>query len=161
MRHYILTRFNLRLWPHNKVGEETQTEEWLRRRVELFERYTLPSVVAQTCQDFVWIILIDWDSPQWFLDKTRQWKEDCKQIKVISVKGEHSRAFARIFRDVMTKDLDGYKGSVISTYLDNDDAIARFFVSDVQKKLSDAKAKTVFTYTHGIQYFTQLKLATR
>ena len=30
MRHYLLTRFNLRLWPHNKVGEETQTEEWLR-----------------------------------------------------------------------------------------------------------------------------------
>ena len=85
MRHYILTRFNLRLWPHNKVGEETQTEEWLRRRVELFERYTLPSVVAQTCQDFVWIILIDWDSPQWFLDKIKQWEENCKQIKVTSV----------------------------------------------------------------------------
>ena len=160
MKHYLLTRFNLRLWPHNKVGEETRSEAWLRRRVELFERYTLPSVVAQTCQDFVWIILIDWDSPQWFLDKTRHWKEDCKQIKVTSVKGEHSRAFARIFRDVIIKDLDGYKGPVISTYLDNDDAIARFFISDVQRKLADAKAKTVLTYTHGIQYFTQLKLAT-
>ncbi|MGM9778607.1 MAG: glycosyltransferase, partial [Prevotella sp.] len=55
MKHYLLTRFNLRLWPHNKVGEETQTEAWLRRRVELFERYTLPSVVAQSCLDFVWI----------------------------------------------------------------------------------------------------------
>ena len=55
--------------------------------MELFERYTLPSVVAQTCQDFVWIILIDGDSPQWFLDKTRHWKEDCKQIKVVRVKG--------------------------------------------------------------------------
>ena len=160
MRHYLLTRFNLRLWPHNKVGEETQTEEWLRRRVALFETYTLPSVAAQTCQDFVWIILIDSDSPQWFLDKLRQWKDDCKQIKVISVKGAYSRAFARIFRDVMTKDLDGYKGPVISTYLDNDDAIARCFVSDVQRRLSGAKAKTVLAYTHGIQYFTQLKLAT-
>ena len=160
MRLYILTRFNLRLWPHNKVGEETQTEAWLRRRVELFERYTLPSVVVQTCQDFVWIILIDRDSPQWLLDKIKQWEEDCKQIKVISVKGEHSRAFARIFREVMAKDLDGYKGPVISTYLDNNDAIARFFISDVQRKLADAKAKTVLTYSHGIQYFTQLKLAT-
>ena len=117
MRHYLLTRFNLRLWPHNKVGEETQTEEWQRRRVALFETYTLSSVAAQTCQDFVWIILFD----------------SCKQIKVISVKGAYSRAFARIYRDVMVKDLDGYKGPVISTYLDNDDAIARCFVSDVQR----------------------------
>lgn len=36
-----------------------QTPEWTKRRVELFVNYNLPSIMNQTHQDFLYIILLD------------------------------------------------------------------------------------------------------
>jgi hypothetical protein len=61
--HALLTRFNL-----PSKGNESlirAQENWLRNRVALFERYCLPSVAAQSCRGFVWIIYFDPLSPQW------------------------------------------------------------------------------------------------
>lgn len=55
--HYLLTRFNLSLWQEDKNGLTIDREEWIRKRLKLFETYCLPSVVGQTCQEFRWIYL--------------------------------------------------------------------------------------------------------
>lgn len=34
-KYYILTRFNLRLWPTDKKQKPTQTDEWLKTRFQL------------------------------------------------------------------------------------------------------------------------------
>ena len=68
MNHFILTRFNLRLYPKDKNGNVTLTPEWLEHRFQLFELYTLPSLSAQTCKDFKWIVLIDRETPQEYKD---------------------------------------------------------------------------------------------
>ena len=52
MNHFILTRFNVRLYPKDKNGHVTLTPEWLEHRFLLFELYTLPCLSAQTCKDF-------------------------------------------------------------------------------------------------------------
>ncbi len=36
-----------------------RTEAWTRRRVELFTRYNLPSILNQTYRDFVYVVLLD------------------------------------------------------------------------------------------------------
>ena len=46
MRHVILTRFNVRLTADAQLPCET----WLRHRIELFERFTAPSIAAQSVQ---------------------------------------------------------------------------------------------------------------
>ena len=35
--HYLLTRFNLALWIEDKNGAAIDREEWLKRRMALFE----------------------------------------------------------------------------------------------------------------------------
>lgn len=46
--HYLLTRFNLALWQEDKNGQTIDRGEWIRKRLELFETYCLPSVAGQT-----------------------------------------------------------------------------------------------------------------
>ena len=46
--HLIITRFNLNLYARDKHDAPTRTERWLAHRFEVFERYSLPSVAAQT-----------------------------------------------------------------------------------------------------------------
>ena len=43
--HLIVTRFNLGM----------TDPVWLEHRFGLFERFTLPSIKAQTCQEFWWL----------------------------------------------------------------------------------------------------------
>src|SRR6185312_5627395 len=63
VNHVLLTRFNL---PSAGVQELIRAKDgWLRGRVALFERYTVPSVQAQTTQDFTWLIYFDPASPTW------------------------------------------------------------------------------------------------
>jgi hypothetical protein len=55
--HLLITRFNLK-WGYEPV-DSRYCDDWMRERIALFERYTLPSVQRQTNRDFRWIILLD------------------------------------------------------------------------------------------------------
>ncbi len=48
-QRYIITRFNLKVeaWTTTKNDQKVRTEDWLKHRFELFEKYCLPSVVNQ------------------------------------------------------------------------------------------------------------------
>lgn len=67
--HYIITRFNLPLFQAKVAGQELTTacdEKYLEYRFELFEKYCMPSIVGQTCQNFKWLILMDARTPERF-----------------------------------------------------------------------------------------------
>src|SRR5208282_1904259 len=53
--HVLLTRFNVRL----SSPETPPSDDWIAHRLDLFQRYCVPSVASQTVQDFRWIVLID------------------------------------------------------------------------------------------------------
>lgn len=62
--HYLITRFNVhnRAWRTvDKNDEPTLTDEWMVDRLELFEKYTIPSIQRQvrTPQRFHWIVMLD------------------------------------------------------------------------------------------------------
>lgn len=44
-------------------------EAWLQRRLNLFNTFTVPSVMGQTNQKFHWVGIAHPDSPKWFLDE--------------------------------------------------------------------------------------------
>lgn len=103
--HYLLTRFNLALWIEDKNGAAIDREEWLKRRMALFETFCLPSVKNQSCQNFSWILLVDANTPAVYRERIKTYRKLCSQIKFVGVKAEYSYQFADIFRQVVLQDL--------------------------------------------------------
>ncbi|MBO4826195.1 MAG: hypothetical protein J5506_03015 [Prevotella sp.] len=180
IRHYILTRFNIRLWRADKHLQPTLDEEWLASRFELFEKYCLPSVAAQTEKNFSWIVLFDRQTPLQFRDRLNSCREQCPQLLPIFVRSDGGRLFRKVFREVIAHDLDEKNGKnaqsdsnpqhptsntqhlkVITTYLDNDDAISTDYVERVQQAAQSLGDRTYITFFYGLQYFTDLNIATR
>ncbi|MBR5084260.1 MAG: hypothetical protein IKX33_06630 [Prevotella sp.] len=169
MNHFILTRFNVRLYPKDKKGNKTLTPEWLEHRFQLFERYTQPSLSAQTCKDFKWIVLIDRETPQEYKDRLEGCVEQCPNLHIIRVRSDKGYLSTQVFREVIQRDMkalygDDYKdGKVLTTWMDNDDALAIDFVERVQQEASKLSVKrpTFIAFHYGLQYFTQKEVAVR
>jgi hypothetical protein len=159
LQHFILTRFNIRLWRRDKGGNAVRTREWLENRCELFEKYCLPSVAHQTCKDFLWIVLFDGKTPEEFREKIRGYQVRCPQLRPVFVAPENGRDFGKVFRSAVLEHLNG--GRVITTYLDNDDALDIHFVEDLQIRASDLADRTFIYYSNGYQYFTEFGILLR
>ena len=167
MLHYIITRFNLRLWTHDKTGGIIDQTTWLDKRLDLFERYCLPSVSSQTNNNFVWFLLFDSETPVKYKKRVKGYQKTCPQIKLIAVNPSYSKRFVDIIQDVVRdfarEYLKTHQGeeTIITTYLDNDDALRNDFVERVQETALSVPPKTFISFVKGIQYFTQLNIATR
>lgn len=158
--HYILTRFNLRLWSKDKKQNETRTDEWLKQRFELFEQFCLPSVISQTNQSFQWIVLFDAQTPEYYKEKIKEYETQCKQFCPCFVQPNEGRYFVKIFREEIRKRIHQDTQQLITTYLDNDDALHRDFVKDIQQ-VKDKGCPTFVSFVYGLQYYTELNIATR
>ena len=156
IQHFILTRFNLVLWPHDKLGNENGTTEWLEHRCTIFAQYCLASVAAQTSKDFEWILLVNDETPEEYREKIESYKAICPQINVVYVKHEHNRRFAEVFRQAVQKRVSADR--VVTTYLDNDDCLGKTFIADVQSRFKDLPDKTFLYYREGYQFFTEFGL---
>lgn len=120
--HFILTRFNVR----GRYYAGDPGDDWLRYRVALFEQFTLPSLVAQTVRDYRWLVLVDSESPDWFCREVEHLGEDV--FEVVYVEGTFNAAVASgIVRDRLGQP------HVLTTRLDNDDAVAVDFVETIHR----------------------------
>ena len=153
LQHFILTRFNILLWRKDKSGSPVRSREWLEHRFSLFERFCLPSLMGQTCGEFVWIVLFDSKTPDVFRDRIEKYKEVCPQLVPVFVAPENGRNFAEIFRDEVRKRISA--GRVLTTYLDNDDSLHLNFVEDVQRRALGLSDGTVINYNQGFQFFAE------
>lgn len=152
LQHFILTRFNLLLWNKDKEGVPVRSKKWLEHRFELFERFCLPSIVAQTCREFQWIVLFDSTTPEPFKNKIENYQKECSQLIPVYVEPHNGHYFAEIFREEVIKRLNSQR--VITTYLDNDDALNIHFVEDLQRRTESLSDGTFINYTDGYQYYT-------
>ena len=152
-QHFILTRFNLFLWNKAKDGRKVRTTKWLEHRFHLFEKYCLPSIKNQTCQDFEWIVLFDSMTPDSFKERIASYQSKCPQLIPVFVEPENGRYFAEIFRKEIVKRLSGKR--VVSTYLDNDDVLDVRFVEDLQHRFSGLNDGTFIFYDEGYQYYAE------
>ena len=159
MQHFILTRFNILLWKKDKDGCKVRTMKWLEHRFSLFERYCLPSIANQTCKDFEWIVLFDSKTPEHYKNKVIEYQQNCPQLIPIYVEPENGRLFAQIFRSEIVKRMNAKR--VITSYLDNDDALDIHFVEDIQKRVSSLEDGTFFFYEDGFQLYTDYKYLMR
>lgn len=135
--HVIVTRFNL---PSEGAERLIRAQDgWLHDRVGLFERYTVPSVLAQSITNFHWIIYLDPESPEWLLERLRP----------LITQG----VFAPLYREAVSwqnlaedaRAVTGARGGIlITTNLDNDDALAVNFVDRIQKAAQPGQREALF-----------------
>lgn len=138
-QHYLLTRFNVRL-----TDGPAASDAWLRARLALFERFCLPSVLAQSSSGFEWIVFIDAESPDWFVGALAELARG--RFDVVSVNGNWSLMTpSRVLADRAAGP------QVITSRLDNDDCIAVEYVERVQQSVT-AGAREFINFTRGAQY---------
>ncbi len=140
--HILLTRFNL-----PSIGFESLVrarEGWLRDRIELFEEFCLPSVRAQTVEDFSWIIYLDPASPSWLRERMSMHARDGTFVPIYRESVERDELLADIAGVVGTR-----RAHLITTNLDNDDGLARDFVERVGRVATNGERAAIYL-THGL-----------
>lgn len=140
--HVFLTRFNL-----PSAGVESlirARENWLRERIELFERYTVPSIRAQTCQNFRWIVYFDPHSPRWLLDRVDKHVAAGTLVALFRESVPHEALYA----DLRTV-VGSLGDQLLTTNLDNDDGLAVDFVARLQAVRATTERTAVYL-RHGL-----------
>lgn len=163
MVHYILTRFNIRIFPSDKHNNPTHNEGWLKTRFEVFERYCFPSIESQKFKDFTWVVLFDEETPKSFLERFRNLKKRIPGLRILLVKKFVGYYFIQVFQNFILDDLR-QKGkedeTVVTTYLDNDDALTNDYLKRVNKIAQNLQEQTFITFHYGVQYIEELNLPT-
>ncbi|UZX05184.1 hypothetical protein F8G81_23275 [Arthrobacter sp. CDRTa11] len=140
--HILLTRFNL---PSNGYESMVRAREgWLRNRVELFERYCLPSVRSQSDKRFKWIIYFDPLSPDWMKERITELNRDGLFIPVY----RHE-----VLRGQLISDLKAAVGTpagyLLTSNLDNDDGVASDFTARLRSVVPDGRTAAIYLL-HGL-----------
>ena len=141
--HILMTRFNLAT-----PGRESALRNrpgWLTERFDLFERYCLPSVGAQGAARPQWIIYFDIDTPQEFRDRIETLRRQVPFEPYFTglFPGE---GWARSINERFARDTP----LVLTTRLDNDDALASDFSTRLHAAVTEAGAAPgIYNFTNG------------
>lgn len=137
--HFILTRFNVR-----ESEEGVLDENWLGHRFKLFSNVCFSSVKQQSENNFRWLVFFDSETPQRFrkeIDKYVQWDK----FMPTYVKGSDVLTQARI---AISKIIESGTEHIITTRIDNDDAICKDFVKMVQDNYRGQECEFI-NFTNG------------
>jgi hypothetical protein len=138
--HFLITRFNLRVinknsvidkvWENDRNNNPIQTEEWLKKRIYLFETFCLPSISIQSCKDFKWYVYFDLHSPKIVKEKIKEWKKMNSYFHPI-LKASYDQFMNDLSSDIANANTSSQY--IITTRLDNDDALHKDAVLEIQK----------------------------
>lgn len=104
-------------------------------------------------------MLLDSTTPERFKERIERYQQECKQLIPVYVEPERGRYFSEVFREeVRGKMEDGRCERVLTTYLDNDDALNVGFVEDVQRRATKLNDETFIYYGSDYQLFTVLAI---
>lgn len=151
--HAILTRFNLGLYRQARF----HPAEWMNHRWALFKKFTAPSIAAQACRNFEWFVFFDNKTP----DRAEIYKiGEELGFKPIFCEAPKEHSF-----DTAVKAFRGYlfnnrppASALITTRLDNDDALHHLFIRDIQLRVATRPA--VRPYALNFQHGFRLDLET-
>ena len=134
MKHVLITRFALR-WPEGHPRRKwEQRPGWVQYRMELFRKYCLPSVQAQTFKDFDWWFLVNFNFPG-FMNKTTNELNRYGTCKFMTESWSEEQpgvgaAFSEYYKDEW----------VCSTRIDSDDIMRNDFMERVHALATEEDA---------------------
>jgi hypothetical protein len=155
-KHYIITRFNLRAkeWQFTKNSTRVLDDNWLKNRFELFEKYCLPSLISQTNKNFEWVIYFDTETPAFYKDKIESYRQQLPNLVPVFV--ENMEFFLPSIQEHIKNNNQEY---VITTRLDNDDCVSKYFVDEIQKNFSKQEYEALdFVDGYSLQISPDFKL---
>ena len=117
VRHFIITRFNLRGNEDTPSSAKMIASAYLEQRLELFERFCLPTVRSQTEQDFRWLVLFADETPDPVKARVAKYAADWPNLVPVYL----PRGTGSVGPLVVRPYLDGSPQTLITTRLDNDD----------------------------------------
>ncbi len=155
--HYLITRFNVPVeaWRLDKAGQHTLDDTWLNHRVELFERFCLPSVRQQTQQHFQWILYFDPHTPPVFRKKIESAVEFMPNTSLRFVADMNA-----LLADLGSLIHLSPSPYVMTTRLDNDDAIGRTFIQTLQDHFEE-KSNLILNLVGGLYYEVNQNVLTK
>jgi hypothetical protein len=162
-KHFILTRFNLKIEGYaaiDKNGQPVQTDKWLERRFYLFENFCLPSLMNQTCKNFIWFVLFSNDTPAVFIEKIKEFQMNFPLLKPLFLPQGDNKEIIKNIKEELPKYLEGSDEYIITTRIDNDDAFQRDMICEIQEFFRD-KNDFFLSFTYGLQYDIKNKIMTR
>ena len=127
--HVIMTPFNVER-PKSHDPQRLESD-WLSRRLDLFERYCLPSVAAQTAAQFTWVVYFDAATP-WPL-RERIMASQRVHPFVSCFGGTIGAAF---WPRSLEETLPARSPWLLTTRLDSDDALASDHIARLQAAVS-------------------------
>lgn len=148
IQHLVITRFNVVI---NRDDNSLPSSEWLEQRMRLFEMYCLPSIKAQTCQNFKWLILMSESTPKDVRNRMEQFQKQVPMIQVIYIGPIKN---ITTFYHQLAFDFAEGSPYILTTRLDNDDVVAPTYIADIQRVATSlTNVPTVLSFPHGCQLF--------
>ncbi|HOF39809.1 MAG TPA: glycosyltransferase [Candidatus Hydrogenedentes bacterium] len=144
--HFILTRFNVRERPSDT--QLVTDPQWLNHRIILFEQFCFPSVKAQTCANFRWLVFFDEATPDEFKERFQAYHLEFSNFEPIYLTEHNPDTVTQAVRQRLAPDTP----FVITTRLDNDDALCRDFIQRVQTEFHHQDAE-IINFPFGYIWF--------
>lgn len=147
IRHLVITRFNIRI---SRTPEPLPTREWMQERLRLFAAYCLPCMIAQTEQDFTWLLLLDEQTDSSQLEALRRL---CAPYSFIRIRLTAPTCDLTALYEQIAQEEKGDAEWLVTTRLDNDDCVAPDFIEAIRKSLHYADSPYVISMPTGCQLF--------
>jgi len=162
---FLITEFN---WGNNPIGI---SEEYLDKRFKIFDKYTFPSVNAQTDKDFTWVILLNGKTPQKFKDKMTEYENSASmRIKLVYVDNYDNMISKRNnISNILSDEFKNYKSKwLLTCRCDNDDMLAKDYIQKMKENFRpvhnmyinfdngynfDIKTNSLNNYEHNSSHF--------
>lgn len=142
MKHVLLTRFAVRFGKDNP-RRRYEREGWVDYRMDLFNRYCLPSVQMQTFKNFDWWFMVNPEFP----GLTEQHLQELEQYgKIVFITSDWNEAQPEVGERLRFK----YKNEwICSTRLDSDDMLHGSFMDILHEACMEAGRDQFITFKHG------------
>lgn len=148
--HVIITRFNIHAsWAasiDSQAAAKRLDATYLNDRFAIFEQFCLRSMQAQTEQDFVWVVLFDSDTPDQFKARIRTYQASYANFHPLFVAA--GTPIVPSLVDYLKAHVSGKPQFLMTTRVDNDDALSNAFVATVQRRFARQENGFVFLI-HG------------
>jgi hypothetical protein len=151
-RHFIITRFNLRtdVFSTTREGGHTLTDPWYSHRFELFQDICCRSVMNQKNKSFKWLVCFDTTTPEKWLPVVKKIEMDIPMFRTIFCDGWNDQV--NVVRSFIADTLDASTTHIITTLLDNDDAISDSFTEEIGNAFKNPREKTIVDCINGYMF---------
>lgn len=159
--HVIVTRFSYRFVKDSPIGKLFDSRR-MKRRFQLLEAFCFPSVVQQLNKNFYWVLIVDRELPEQYLDRLYQLiarfyespnytKMGPRQIFVYKWEYKYHMSSVEWIREIIPS-IDDRK-YLITTRLDDDDSICKNFTLMIREQLISNQIRGFFLITFESGYY--------